>query len=97
MAWVGGGINPQWTVRQLSHAVEEIVQRLTILCLGLIDSGTDRAGIGRLRGGCLARGLALGEDLLHVGVVFVHAVSLQGQGAESGAEWTVAQPSAAAA
>jgi len=52
----------------------------TILCFGLIGATVDRARVGRLRRGRLAGLLALGEDLLDVGIGFVHAVSIGGRG-----------------
>ena len=55
------------------------MQRLAVLCLGLKDATVDGARVGRHRSGRLAGLLALGEDLLDVVVVFVHAVILQGQ------------------
>jgi len=62
---------------QASHAVQEVMQILTVFCLGLVDSTMDLPRIGGSGSGCLAGFLALGEDLSDVGVVgFVHAVSL---------------------
>jgi len=84
MAPLGGVWGVEWTVPQLSHAVEEVVQRLPIFCLSLEDSPMDLPRIGGRGGGRLAGFLALGEDLLHVGVV-CHAVSLVGQGWSLGA------------
>jgi len=69
---------------RVSHAVQEVMQGLTVLCLSLIDSPVDSTGVLCLRGGCLAGLLALAEDLSDVGVVShclvcVDVISLQGQ------------------
>jgi len=73
MAPLGGVWGSWWTVPQLSHAVQEVVQRLPIFCLSLEDLPMDLPRVGRLGGGCLAGFLALGEDLIDVVVVF-HAL-----------------------
>jgi hypothetical protein len=82
MAPLGGVWGDWWTVRGLSHAVEHVVDRIDVVCLSLKGPPMDGAGVVCLRGGCLAGLLALGDDLLSVGVV-CHAVSLQGQGRDA--------------
>jgi len=71
-------------VPQLSHAVQEVVQRLAVFCLSLEDLPMDLPRVGRLGGRRLAGFLTLGEDLSDVGVVgFVHAVSIGPRGDRS--------------
>lgn len=67
MGW--GSEAPPVPVLRVSHAVQEIVQRLTVFCLSGKGATVDRARVGRLRGGRLAGLLALAEDLSDVGVV----------------------------
>ena len=69
---IGSGVGSVATPCASSVTVQELVQRLAVLCLGLVDSGADLARVGRLRGGSVAGLLALAQDLLHVGVGLVH-------------------------
>ena len=48
--------------------IHPVCQRLTILCLRLVDSGTDRSGVGCLRGRSVAGLLALLGEHLAIGV-----------------------------
>lgn len=73
MAPLGGVWGDWWTVPELSHAIQKIGKRLSILCLRLKATGADSTGELPLRGRRLAGLFALGEDLLNVGVV-CHAV-----------------------
>ena len=80
MAGIGGEVNPQWTVLQLSHAVEHVVDRIDVVCLSGKGATVDRARVVCLRGRGVARFLALSVDLSDVGVVgLFHAAILQGQ------------------
>ena len=84
-----------WTVRKLSHAVQEVCHRLIILGFGLKGATVDRPRILCLR----SRGLAVCQIVpalqqgLNVGVGsgFVHAVILQGQAAGSGGRCATCQ------
>jgi hypothetical protein len=58
-----------WTVRGLSHPVQEVCQCLFIVCLSLKGPTMDSTGVLCLRGRRLAGLLALGDDLSDVGVV----------------------------
>ena len=79
-----------WTVRKLSHAVQEVCHRFAIVCLSLKGPTVDRPRILCLRG----RGLAVCQIVPHlqqggnvgVGSGFVHAVILQGQQRRPGSD-----------
>ena len=73
---------PPVPVLRVSHAVEEVGKRLFILCLGGKGATVDSTGVLMLRGRSGGQITTLGEDLLSVGVVCFHAVSLQGQRAD---------------
>lgn len=55
-------------------AIQEVGQRLLVLCLGFVDPSADGAGELPLGGGGLAGLLALAQDLADVGVAR-HVVS----------------------
>jgi len=86
---------------QVSHAIQEVCHRFLVLGVGLeaVSEASRHLAIELLGLGQVA---ALGEDLcfVDVGVVASHGrfvsvdgISLQGQVAESGAEWTLPRPS----
>ena len=84
-----------WTVRKLSHAVEEVCHRFAIVCLSLKGPTVDRPRILCLRGRGLAvcqivTALKQGLDV-GVGSGFVHAVSMAPLGVVWGDWWTLAQ------
>ena len=93
MAPLGGVWLVWWTVRGLSHPVQEVMQCLPILCLSLIDSPVNLTRVGCLggRGGHVVP--TLGVDLGDVGVGsgFVHAVSMAPPRVVWGVWWSVAQ------
>lgn len=91
MAPHGGVWEDWWTVPELSHAVQEVMQGFGILCLSLKDSPMDSTGVLVTGGRCLAGLASLSDDLSGVRVVCFHAVILQGQGAGCGRQWTVCQ------
>ena len=65
---------PEGTVPQMvSVTVQEVSERLLVLCLSLEGPQSDGAGVIMLRSGSVGQVTTLGEDLLSVGVSgFVH-------------------------
>ena len=88
--WGPGGTVPQL----VSVTVQEVSERLLVLCLSLKGTGTDSAGELTLASGSVGQVTTLGEDLLSVGVSgFVHETMMAPPGALWGKWWTVPQPS----
>ena len=74
IAWIGGRVNPSGTVRELSHPVEHVVDRIDVVCLSGKGATVNRARVVCLRGRGRGDVATLVEVLLSVGVVgFVHA------------------------
>lgn len=68
MAPLGGVWEVWWTVRGLSHAIQEISDCLIILCLGGKGAPMNSTGELTTLGGRGGQITTLGEDLLSVGV-----------------------------
>jgi len=81
IAWIGGRVNPSWTVRGLSHPVEHVVDGVEVVCLSGKGTPVDRAGVVCLRGRGRGDVATLVEVLLSVGVGsgFVHEISIDPQ------------------
>jgi hypothetical protein len=93
MDQIRGKVKGWWPPSRLSHAVQEVMQCLPILCLSLKDPTMDSTGVLRLRGRGSRQIPTLCQDLLSVSGVsgLFHEISMAPLGAVWWVWWSVAE------